>query len=139
MPDPQRTRLAAYAVAVHESKMLLVRIAPNFPLEGHWTLPGGGLHWGEHPSDALNREVHEETGLTLDSYALAGVDSATLGPLAGRPATHAIRFIYRCKTKGEPTVVEENGSADAAAWIPLDEIGDLPTVGFVARALEMVS
>ena len=137
MEPEERTREGAYAVAILDGRILLVRIAPSFPLEGHWTLPGGGIHPGEHPKDTLVREVHEETGLTLDSYVLAGVDTETLEPLAGRPFTHAVRFIYRSETSGDPAVVEENGSAEAAAWIPLDEIDDLPTVGFLKRAMEM--
>ncbi len=102
-------------------------------------MPGGGIDWGEHPDDALGREVHEETGLTLDSYALAGVDSQTLGPLAGRPAVHAVRFIYRCVTSGEPNVVEENGSVDLAEWISLEKLSDIPTVTIIERALRIAT
>ena len=90
MAETERTREAAYAVAILDGRILLVRIAPSFPLEGHWTLPDGGVQPGEHPKDTLIREVREETGLTLDSYVLAGVDTETLGPLAGRPLTHAV-------------------------------------------------
>ena len=139
MAETQRTREAAYAVALLDRQILLVRIALSFPLEGHWTLPGGGIHPGEHPKDTLIREVYEETGLTLNSYVLAGVDTETLGQLAGRPVTHAVRFIYSSETTGDPRVVEENGSVDTAAWIPLDEIDDLPTVGFLNRAIEMAT
>ena len=139
MAETERTREAAYAVAILDGRILLVRIAPSFPLEGHWTLPGGGVHPGEHPKDTLIREVREETGSTLDSYVLAGVDTETLGPLAGRPLTHAVRFIYSGETVGDPTVIEVDGSVDKAAWIPLGEIDDLPTVGFVNRAIEMAT
>lgn len=135
MTDTRRTRLAAYGVAIDAGRILLARIAPSYPREGHWTLPGGGIDWGEHPQDALVREVHEETGLELESFTLAGIDSATLGKAAGRPAMHAVRFIYRCITSGEPNVVEEDGSVDAAAWIGLDELGDIPTVTIIDRAL----
>jgi 8-oxo-dGTP diphosphatase len=139
MPTSQRTRLASYAVAISDRRILLARIAPGYPREGHWTLPGGGIDWGEHPDDALVREIHEETGLTLDSYALAGIDSEALGPLAGRPTVHAVRFIYRCTTSGEPNVVEEDGSVDEAAWISLDELGEMRTVTIIERALEITT
>jgi ADP-ribose pyrophosphatase YjhB (NUDIX family) len=134
-----RTRLAAYGVAINDGRILLARIAPSYPLEGRWTLPGGGIDWGEHPDEALAREVHEETGLTLDSYTLAGVDSQALGPLAGRPAVHAVRFIYRCVISGEPNVVEENGSVDAAEWISLDTLSEIPTVTIIERALAITT
>ncbi len=50
--------MASYAVAVNDGQILLAHIAPGVPLEGHWTLPGGGIDWGEHPEAALVREVH---------------------------------------------------------------------------------
>jgi ADP-ribose pyrophosphatase YjhB (NUDIX family) len=131
--------LASYAVAIDEGQILLAHIAPGVPLEGHWTLPGGGIHWGEHPEDALVREVHEETGLVLDSFELAGIDSETLGEAAGRPAVHAVRFIYRCVTSGEPQVVEENGSVDEAAWVSLDDLNEMPTVTIIDRALAITT
>ncbi len=139
MSETQRTRLALYAVAVTDRKILLAHIAPGVPLEGHWTLPGGGIDWGEHPDDALVREVHEETGLSLDSFELAGIDSETLGEAAGRPEVHAVRFIYRCAASGEPKVMEENGSVDATAWIALDDLKDLPTVTIIERALRITT
>jgi ADP-ribose pyrophosphatase YjhB (NUDIX family) len=127
--------MASYAVAVNDGQILLAHIAPGVPLEGHWTLPGGGIDWGEHPEAALVREVHEETGLLLDSFELAGIDSETLGEAAVRPAVHAVRFIFRCATSGEPQVVEENGSVDDAAWIALDDLDEIPTVTIIKRAL----
>ena len=139
VPEIRRTRLASYAVAVADGRILLCRIAPTYPAEGHWTLPGGGIDWGEHPNDALVREVHEETDLTLESYTLAGIDSATLGGAAGRPAMHAVRFIYRCVTSGEPSVVEEHGSVDTAAWVPLENLSEIPTVTIIERALQIAT
>tara|TARA_R110000824_G_scaffold202090_4_gene386285 strand:- start:6919 stop:7323 length:405 start_codon:yes stop_codon:yes gene_type:complete len=32
-----------------------------------WDLPGGHIHVGESPLDGLKREVHEETGLRIES------------------------------------------------------------------------
>ena len=42
---------------------------------GHWTLPGGGIDFGEDPEDAVVREFIEETGLTVKVRKLAGIDS----------------------------------------------------------------
>jgi len=33
------------------------------PDAGLWTLPGGGVLWGEHPDQTVFREMEEETGL----------------------------------------------------------------------------
>lgn len=42
-----------------------------------WTPPGGGVEPGEHPDDAVVREVDEETSLTLDKYQLFGMQKVT--------------------------------------------------------------
>jgi len=45
---------------------------------GLWELPGGGLEWGESAETCLQREIHEEMGLTVGevdpfpSYYLVG-------------------------------------------------------------------
>lgn len=41
-----------------------------------WGIPGGGLHMGETPIDAALREVHEETGLTVERSRVKKLFSA---------------------------------------------------------------
>jgi 8-oxo-dGTP diphosphatase len=56
-------RVAAYGLAVRDGRVLLTRIASKAVWGGQWTLPGGGVDFGEEPRAALVREFHEETGL----------------------------------------------------------------------------
>ena len=61
-----RQRIAAYGVCVDaQGRVLLARAAPSLSLHGRWFLPGGGVDHGEHPTDALHREMEEEAGLTV--------------------------------------------------------------------------
>lgn len=46
---------------------------------GKWIGVGGHLENGESPEDCLVREVMEETGLRLDSYAFRGIVTFILG------------------------------------------------------------
>ena len=59
-------RVAAYALAVADGRILLVRNSARGPYPGGWSLPGGGIDHGESPRDALVREVAEETGLACE-------------------------------------------------------------------------
>ncbi|RCW42811.1 mutator protein MutT [Halopolyspora algeriensis] len=65
-----------------QGRLLLVRRA-NSPGQGKWSLPGGRVERGETDRVAVQREVREETGL-----------SVTVGPLAGRIRWHGSQHTY---------------------------------------------
>ena len=135
----QRVRLAAYAWVERDESVLLARIAATVPGAGHWTLPGGGLDFGEDPADGVLREFREETGLTGTVGALLGVRSALLEPGTTKSGDRiqAVGLLYRVDVDGGDLVMEVNGSTDLAAWIPLAELDALPIVplGRWARGL----
>ena len=65
-------RLACSAAVFDErGRILLTRRADN----GQWCLPGGGMDSGESAAEACEREVLEETGLTVRVKRLVGVYS----------------------------------------------------------------
>ena len=138
---PRLTRVAAYAVCTDDSeRLLLVRISSGYPAAGQWTLPGGGLEFGEDPADGVLRELTEETGLSGRVAALAFVDSRTHGPMveAGRAygPWHGIRIVYRVDIVGGELRNETHESTDTAAWIRLAEVPSLPIVDLVEVALD---
>jgi 8-oxo-dGTP diphosphatase len=53
-------------------RVLLARRASDV-FHGFWDLPGGFLEEGEHPLDALRREVLEETGLHVEPADFLGI------------------------------------------------------------------
>ena len=72
----RRTRIGAYGLVFKEQAMLLCRLSAEVPgWEGSWTLPGGGIDFGEAPEAAMIREVEEETGLTVRAEGVAFVGS----------------------------------------------------------------
>lgn len=136
MVDSQ-SRLSIYGVAIHNESILLCRIASNYPGEGRWTLPGGGVQWGEHPEDALKREVFEETGLELGTFEFLGVDSRLYWDEHYESGLHIIRMIYRTPLEGEPEVTEIDGSVDAVRWVRFGEANEISVVNLVPAALEI--
>jgi 8-oxo-dGTP pyrophosphatase MutT (NUDIX family) len=54
-----------------QGRILLTRRADN----GQWCLPGGGMEAGESAAEACEREVWEETGLSVRVKRLVGVYS----------------------------------------------------------------
>ena len=135
------TRVAAYALCVdQDDRLLLCRIAPGYPSPGAWTLPGGGIDFGEHPADAAVRELEEESGLTGRIESLAFVDSlareaqrnSELGPW------HAIRIVYRVSITGGALRHEQDESTDMAAWLTRDELAGLPIVDLVRTSLAYI-
>ena len=69
--QPQRPQIAVSAAIFRDGKVLLTRRARS-PAKGFYSLPGGRVEFGESLHQALNREVDEETGLTIEIIGLAG-------------------------------------------------------------------
>lgn len=143
LPAP-RQRLAAYALVVREGQILLCQLSEHTPLPGSWTLPGGGVDHGEHPRDAVVREVHEETGLDVALGRLLDVDSLHFvgETLHGVENYHGVRLVFagRVDSREEPRVLEVDGSTIASAWLPLSDVqaGAVPTTTLVGFALGLL-
>lgn len=142
---PRRvTRVAAYALCTEGDAILLSRIAQGATAssDGMWTLPGGGIDFGEHPRDAALRELTEETGLTGEIIDLAGVDSWAghfTDPHDGVPSDfHAIRILYRVRITGGELRIEVDGSSDDCAWIAVGDLESLPIVELVRVGSRLV-
>jgi ADP-ribose pyrophosphatase YjhB (NUDIX family) len=127
-PAPERfQRVAAYGVARDGELVLLSRLGRSAD-KGRWTLPGGGLDFGERPADAVVREVHEETGLDVRVEELMDADAELYRDtgVGGPFEAHAVRFVYRVTVLGGTLgVVEVDGSTDDARWWPMSQLPEL--------------
>ena len=141
MSLPRVQRVASYVVCLDEhDRLLLCRLTDVTNRPGWWTLPGGGVEFGEHPEAAALRELDEETGLQCRLGELLCVDSKT-GPVRVDEGAlidmHRIRIVYRAEVTGGELRHEIGGSSDRAQWFARDELGtiDLVDVGALGARL----
>ncbi|MEO8571713.1 MAG: NUDIX domain-containing protein [Chloroflexota bacterium] len=131
--NDERTRVAAYALCVDESgRVLLCRIAPSVAAGEIWTLPGGGLEFGESPPVAVLRELAEEAGYEGEVEALADVTDRVFTDSTSAGRLHAIRIIYRVRVTGGELRDEIDGSTDTSQWFAPAEAATL-NLGELAR------
>jgi 8-oxo-dGTP diphosphatase len=132
----QRVRLGAYAWCERDGAVLLTRVSAKGPGGGQWTLPGGGLRFGEEPEAGVTREVREETGYDVTLGALVGIRSDVLEPgqtISGH-RVQTVGIVYRGTIVAGELLETFEGSTDAAAWIPLQDLEGLPSVGLLTWA-----
>jgi ADP-ribose pyrophosphatase YjhB (NUDIX family) len=140
MSGAARTRVAAYALCVDDAgRVLLCRMSPDVLAGEVWTLPGGGLAFGESPQAAVLRELEEETGQAGEIVSLVDVSDRLL-EIPERPETvHAIRVIYRVRTEGDDLRSEPEGTTDACAWFTLEEATRLNLGDLARRAIDLLA
>ncbi|MFD6874240.1 MULTISPECIES: NUDIX hydrolase [unclassified Streptomyces] len=120
-----RTRVSAYAIAVEDDRLLLIRLSDASPVfaPGLWHMPGGGIDPGEQPVEALSRELREETGLELVDARL--LDARSYAARRNGVSWSLTALFYLVTLRGgAPTVTEIDGSTDAAVWMPLADLRD---------------
>jgi len=108
-----RPLVAVGAIAVDERGLLMVRRGRE-PARGLWSLPGGRVEGGEYLSEALRREVLEETALEAEVTGLAGILE-----VLGEPHYVILDFFVEVAPGADPVA---GGDALEARWVPLDEV-----------------
>jgi ADP-ribose pyrophosphatase YjhB (NUDIX family) len=133
---PQVTRAAAYGLIVEAGQIVLCRISDRVPGNaGEWTLPGGGIEFGETPIDAVVREIFEETGFQVEVDELLGVDTEWFEHVDR--VVHSLRVIYTVSIVGGALTSELDGSTDLATWFTPAEAHRLPLVGLARKGLAL--
>lgn len=132
---PETPRVGVGAVVVRNGLVLLVKrgVPPNC---GLWAIPGGALEVGETLREGAEREIREETGITIRAGQMIFA-----GDLMQRDADGRVRFHYVViDFLGEYVGGEVNGSDDAleARWVSPEEMRVLPATKTTVQLLRQV-
>lgn len=67
------------------------------PLKGYWSIPGGIVETGEKLTEAVRREVMEETGLDVDPYLMFEIFERIMPDKTSKPEYHYVLIDYLCR------------------------------------------
>lgn len=125
--DSLAFRPAIYAVIIRDDMVLLMQVKDKF-----W-LPGGGIERGENHMDALQREVMEETGITVRPVKLLNVYSSMYRSFDGDANYHCIQIYYVCEIVDAGHNVsftsEEQKYLKPGVWVKISELNNYPYAG----------
>jgi ADP-ribose pyrophosphatase YjhB (NUDIX family) len=101
-----------------DDRVLLVRERSD----GRWTLPGGWVDVNDAPSEAVAREIHEESGYRARAVKLAALVDKNRHPHP--PGVHHIyKLFFLCElTGGDPATGIETDAVDFFAVHALPEL-----------------
>jgi 8-oxo-dGTP pyrophosphatase MutT (NUDIX family) len=103
------------AVVVDSSRVLLCRND-----RGAWELPGGRLEEGEDLHSCVQREVEEETGLTVRVVRILQAWSYEV-----LPGKRVVVIAFECRLTSEGVEPHVSAEHDAVSFIPLDDLDQI--------------
>lgn len=85
------------AAVIRDGKILLVKEVSD----GRWSMPGGWADVGDTPSEAIIREVREESGFDVRVVSVVGIYDANRVPDKEMlPFYHAYKLLFLCEIEG---------------------------------------
>lgn len=122
-------QLGVGAVAVRAGQILLIqRGRPPYP--GKWSIPGGKLLFGETISQAIVREMKEETCLDVEVGAYAGM----IESIHDEGEWHYVIVDHFVDIVGGD--LRPSDDAADARWFPLNDVTALDTTPLLIDALK---
>lgn len=113
-------KLTVDGIIINDDKILLIK-RKNDPFKDKWALPGGYVEYGETVENAVVREIHEETNLSVEIKELLGVYSSP----DRDPRGHTVTITFILNVKGG-----DIKGGDDAVDAKFFKIQDLPDLSF---------
>ncbi len=121
-------RPSVYGILMHQNKILL---SPQFE-SGRYVLPGGGVEIDESFEEAVEREVKEETGLSVTVGKQVAIHQNFFRSSHDKEPScyHAILIFYECTyLSGEISVDyfdnDEKQYMKKAEWVDIDTLDSI--------------
>jgi 8-oxo-dGTP diphosphatase len=113
----KRPFLAVRGIITNEDKkVLILKRANTVQGLGKWCLPGGNIEYGQKVSDAIVKEIKEETTFICENikflFYLENIPSE-------ESDLHYVNLVFLCKVSG---TINLNAESSDFAWIGSDEI-----------------
>jgi 8-oxo-dGTP diphosphatase len=117
----EKQKNAVAVIVDNDNKILLLKRSkmPKIWQPEKWSLVGGAVEKGETPQQAVEREILEETGLTIDKFVK--VFSIQRNP-------NSIETVFACRYEGDPTDIKLNEEHTNYGWYDIDEMNYLEIV-----------
>ena len=129
---PDSPRVAIGGVVFKDGGVLLV-LRGKPPAHGEWAIPGGSVELGETLKKAVEREIREETGITVRAGEICHIFDAVKRDDEGRVRFHYVIIDLMAEyVSGEPVPASD---VTEAAWL---EPGDLAGRSINATTLELL-
>ena len=146
---PNHPRVGVGGVVVNNGRVLLVRRGQQ-PLKGKWSLPGGLVEVGENLTQALRRELKEETGLEVEPLQVIGVFERILlsqrsSRRLRRVRYHYVLIDYACRLRRRRQAQRLRPATDvtAACWVRPERLAQFQLTaqarGVIFEALRLFS
>ncbi len=112
---------AVKAIIMRDNRVLILKAEDNGIL---WTdLPGGRMEYGESPTEALKREVREETTLDIEVGDILGA----WWFFRSLDGSQVICITYLCDSVGEVDITCNPADEDVCSyeWVDIDDLDSL--------------
>jgi len=119
---PKRPIAGVGVVVFRNEEVLLVK-GKKAPYKGQWSIPGGKQRLGETVTQAVRRELMEETGVEVNELTLIDVIDIIVPDEEGKILYHYIVADYRAHwLSGECSTGDD---AQDVQWFNLNKIGSI--------------
>ena len=106
-------------VVVRDRRALIIRRGHE-PRRGEWSIPGGTVELGERLTEAVQRELREETGLVVEVGRVLELFDRIHHDDEGRVRYHFVIVDFLCHAPDGDAVAGTD--AEAIAWVTADEL-----------------